>query len=138
MDIFFHVTFEDNISSILKYGLLPLIGNRSVAVHETVPAIYLFKSLEDVENALSNWLGDMLANDPRRLAVLKIALPFSLSEFLSHSKSSFEYICYETIQPEFIEKLDEKNLPFVLNDESLGVVKAPITVNCHKHPCFAR
>ena len=58
MDSFnYHVTPARNLPSIQEKGLLPTIGERSLALGEGQEAVYLFPSREDVDNALSNWLG---------------------------------------------------------------------------------
>lgn len=69
----YHITTYDMVRSILKYGLIPKIGKRSKKL-ETSKAIHLFKSKNDVEDALMNWLGDEFDEDTR-LVLLKIQIP---------------------------------------------------------------
>lgn len=68
---YFHVTAASNLPSIQRDGLIPSIGPRSKECGETQPAIYLFGRLEDVENALMNWMGEIFP-DTDRVAVLAV------------------------------------------------------------------
>ena len=63
MRTMFHVTPESNVDSILEQGLKPAIGRRSQELGESNPAIFLFVDVEAVENALSNWLGELFDDD---------------------------------------------------------------------------
>jgi len=69
--VYFHVTPATNLNSILEDGLRPRIGARSAELGETTEAVYLFKSLDDVEDALTNWLGDCFDED-EVLALLSV------------------------------------------------------------------
>lgn len=66
----FHVTRTSNIRSIMARGLLPLIGPFSKLAQEKEPRVYLFASIDDVETALMNWLGDIF--DDTALSLLMI------------------------------------------------------------------
>ena len=74
--MFYHVTPESNLESIFEKGLMPSIGERS-AQCETMPMVFLFNSLCDCENALSNWLGEEFEDTYERLAVLEVLIPKS-------------------------------------------------------------
>ncbi len=67
---FYHVTPTHNLANIQKNGLQPNIGDRSVKLEDKA-GIYLFNSLDDAENALSNWLGDEFDED-EQLSLLQI------------------------------------------------------------------
>jgi hypothetical protein len=69
--VVFHVTYASELESISSCGLLPSIGPRAKLAGETQPRVYLFRGLDDVEGALTNWLGDVLTDD-RRLALLMV------------------------------------------------------------------
>lgn len=70
-DTLFHVTPVENWPRIQAEGLKPQIGPRSQLVDETTPAVYLFPTMMDLDDALMQWLGDeMPACD---LAILEIA-----------------------------------------------------------------
>lgn len=73
MPTLYHVTPPANIASILQNGLLPQIGERSAIAGETVPAVFCFSSLDDVENALTNWLGDLF-DEEEPLSLLRVSL----------------------------------------------------------------
>lgn len=75
-----------NVASILSNGLQPQIGPRSAARGVTVPGVFFYTSLESVESALTNWLGEEFQSNPGPIAVLAIdALGLALE-----SVSSFE------------------------------------------------
>lgn len=69
-----HVTPVENLESIISDGLKPAIGPRSAELGEKVEAIYCFDSPEDLENALSNWMGDVFDED-QVLALLELDVP---------------------------------------------------------------
>lgn len=74
----YHVTLMDNIQSILTNGLIPQIGERSLEYGETFNAVYMFPSIDDMECALMQWLGDWFNNNYGEeipLAVLEITVP---------------------------------------------------------------
>lgn len=54
--MYYHVTLTKNVPRIMTEGPTPQIGPRSEWFGESENAIYLFKSMESVENALMNWL----------------------------------------------------------------------------------
>lgn len=61
--IAYHITDSVNTESILANGLRAAIGPRSAELGETVESVYLFPSIDDLENALGNWLGEYFAED---------------------------------------------------------------------------
>lgn len=67
----YHVSLSSNDDSILSGGLTPSIGERSTDLGEEKNAVYLFPSLEDMENALGNWLGEYFDEDDQ-LSVFEI------------------------------------------------------------------
>lgn len=93
---FFHVTPMENVQNIMERGLVPQIGERSGAQGEEAPAIYLFPTKDDVDNALSNWLGEWFedAYGPDvELAIIKVSLP---KDIFVHYDPSVAYECYVT------------------------------------------
>lgn len=69
----YHVTLAENLTSILREGLQPRIGERSAELGEEVPRVYLFPSREDCETALSSWLGECFEDvDENGLVILAI------------------------------------------------------------------
>lgn len=99
--IFYHVTETKNIPSILKQGLIPQIGPRSEMIGESIPAIYLFKDKLDVEDAVLNWLGDLVDED-ESLSILKVKLPPNAVIHSDMGSDAFEVVCKTPIPPENI------------------------------------
>lgn len=52
----YHVTPTRNLNSILEKGIEPRIGPRSRRLGEKIPGIYCFPTIDDIEDALDNWL----------------------------------------------------------------------------------
>jgi hypothetical protein len=96
--VFYHVTAKRNLRKIKKNGLVPTIGNRSEQV-ETDEAVFLFTSLEAVEDAMSNWLGDEVDED-EELVLLKVTLPYDFP--IGYSPAGYEATVKTTIPPEYI------------------------------------
>lgn len=98
---FFHATELKNLSSILHSGLIPQIGERSKLMNEK-SGVFLFKSQEDMENALGNWLGDYL-DEEDGLVLLSIE---GKEEWLRFETPAFYEICLPfTVVPEKIHVL---------------------------------
>lgn len=55
----YHVTSRKNLKSIMKKGLEPRIPE-DYGENGDIKGVYLFKTLEDTENALFNWLGERI------------------------------------------------------------------------------
>ena len=67
----YHVTQTANIPAIMREGLAPRIGVRSLDAGETTPAVYLFPDVASLMDAMCNWLGDCFGeNEP--LTVLTV------------------------------------------------------------------
>lgn len=93
---FFHVTPMENVQNIMEHGLVPQIGERSGAQGEEAPAIYLFPTMDDMDNALSNWLGEWFEDTygpDVELAIVKAFLP---PDIYVHYALSVAYECYVT------------------------------------------
>ncbi len=102
---FFHVTRAENLSDIMRGGLVPSIGARSQAAKERHPAVFLFSSSDAMEDALMNWLGEEFGEDVE-LAILQVDLPISWNKHLHTDPAvGFETLCYERIGPEHIQYL---------------------------------
>lgn len=54
MNTMYHVTREHDLGSILRDGLIPQVGERSVSLGEHEPRVYLFATLDAVMDA--QWL----------------------------------------------------------------------------------
>lgn len=78
--IFYHVTPKENVKSIKEKGLIPQIGERAKSCGETEEKIYLFPTLQDMETALSSWLGIEFENDDIVSLIIRIPKGFSVEE----------------------------------------------------------
>lgn len=99
--VVYHVTPTKNLPSIMKNGLIPQIGNRSSQIDGEEEGIYIFPSLEDLEDA--HWLGDEFDED-EELSVLEIdvsGIP------LVDSTVGFEKIIKVPVSPDRISVSDD-------------------------------
>lgn len=106
---YYHVTLLSNLESILKDGLLPKVGERSMQARESKPAVYLFPSIEDMEDALMNWLGDLFIDfygENTPLAVLEVNLPLGFP--IKKGEVEYESISEVTIPPIYISFIREE------------------------------
>jgi hypothetical protein len=100
----YHVTETSKVPDILKYGLIPQIGPRSEFIGETLPSIYLFKDILDVEDAVCNWLGDEFDANVN-LSLLKVFLPKNAIIHSDIGADMYEVVCRTPIPPENISIL---------------------------------
>lgn len=56
----YHVTLASNIPSIMRDGIIPAIGENSLACGESEARVYAFINREELVSALLNWLGELL------------------------------------------------------------------------------
>lgn len=59
----YHITTDDALPGILSQGLHPAIGERSAALGEDAPRVYLFPTEDDLLTALGSWLGECFDMD---------------------------------------------------------------------------
>lgn len=95
---YYHVTPTSNLEVIMKDGLKPGYGPRSAAAAESSPAVYLFRSRADAENAVLNWFGDETDEEP--LALIRVELPKKVE---ATSDVAWEFQVTETIPPKFLK-----------------------------------
>lgn len=98
MQEFFHVTPISNMDSILKMGLVPQIGERSKDIEEE-ELVCLFRTYEDCETALLQWLGEEFEELEEELVSLKVQLP---SDFPLIQTCEWEIVSKIKIAAEFI------------------------------------
>lgn len=79
MTILYHLTPASSTPSILREGLVPQIGERSALAGETVPAIYCFADLRELDDALTNWMAEYFDEDE----------PLSLLRFVAGSDTAY-------------------------------------------------
>ena len=98
----YHVTRRKNLNSIKKKGLEPRIPI-DYGTDGDVKGVYLFKTIEDTQNALYNWLGERIEeweeenNKEYDEVVLKINIS-GLEEHLIDS-AEYEWTCLVNIVP---------------------------------------
>jgi hypothetical protein len=106
----YHVTRRKNLNSIKKKGLEPRIPI-DYGTDGDVKGVYLFKTIEDTQNALYNWLGERIEeweeenNKEYDEVVLKINIS-GLEEHLIDS-AEYEWTCLVNIVPSRIVDLIE-------------------------------
>lgn len=107
--MFYHVTPTENVSRIMSEGLVPQRGPRSVQL-ESEDGIYLFKTMEGVENALSNWLGEEFEEDDVSLTLLGVELPPEAQRRLNEQgddHASYEVVVTTPIPAQYIQIISE-------------------------------
>jgi hypothetical protein len=97
----YHVTTDNNLARITSQGLIPQIGERSADLGEPVPAVYLFPSLADLEDALGGWLGECFEDYEDSLHVLKV----DLTDAVIDQEVEWELKCYDAIPADRISYL---------------------------------
>lgn len=105
----YHVTLMKNLESIMNEGLIPCIGERSKDCGENEKLVYMFPSLEEMENALFNWLGEWYNDnygEDIKLTSLEINLPDEFPIYLGEVE--YEVVCKEVILPKFIKFFREE------------------------------
>lgn len=106
----FHITPTANVTRIMKEGLLPQQGERA-AFMETEDGIYLFKTLEDVSDALGGWM-DVWFDEEEKLALLEVELPPDAQT--APTSAEFEIVVSTPIPPHYIkilaQDIDESEL----------------------------
>lgn len=58
----YHVTRYDNVSSIMKKGLIAQVGERSLKIDDQY-GVYLFNTIDDMEDGLDHWLINQFDED---------------------------------------------------------------------------
>lgn len=103
---FYHATPEFNKESIMNLGLIPKIGKLSIDYGEEVEAIYLFNSLSQLDDALSNWFGEEMEEkygEDICLSTFEITLPISYPGLVVKTEEEhYESICTQRISSEYI------------------------------------
>lgn len=99
----YHITPLVNVSSILKDGLHPMIGDRSSKLNELEPAVYLFPDMDAAENAWMNWLGEELEEE-NEVALLAVELP---PDACTVDSVGYEVVVLSVIPPSSIKVLAE-------------------------------
>ena len=104
MNYFYHVTPISNYDSIMEFGLIPKIGERSKLINDE-KGIYLFHQYEDCLYALMNWLGEEYEDTNEKLITLRISLPDGFPLVIT---CEWERMSLVEIPPPFIEFYKEE------------------------------
>lgn len=102
--VMYHITKRKNIPSIRQQGLRPRLGQRAKARHETAPGIFLFPSIQDLEDNMAEMTAMFRPDD--ELVILEIQIDQTLMgymrQFVSH-----EIICQAVIPPDRISVMNQ-------------------------------
>lgn len=96
-----HVTPTINIFGILEEGLVPSIGARSEELGEDAKRVYVFTSIDALENALGNWLGEAFEED-EALSILSLEVETSR---VIVPDNLFEAYILDTVAPSCIVQI---------------------------------
>ena len=115
-EIFYHVTTLPNAAPIKTQGLKPAIGPRSRHLGETTPAIYLFGTREELDDAVLNWLGEQF-DGGSELIFPQLCVPRVISS--QFQRDAFEYRSFRPLPGKYIyEWFDEHWQPLFLQNEN--------------------
>lgn len=99
----YHVTPARNLDGIAQDGLIPVIGPRAQTFGEEEKAVYCFRSLGDLEDALgAPWLEEAFDPDQPLVALQIDVNPTDISHI---EGAGFEFVFTEVIDPSFINIL---------------------------------
>ena len=116
----YHITEKQNIESIIKYGLIPSTGDRSLLAGDTFKAVFFFDNLYNIEE----WMNFLYKNkDKDSLEVLRFNIK-KLKGFIHNDGNEF-YI--QDIIP--IDKIDYLKL---YNNDKVVSFNDMINENIHK------
>jgi len=101
---FYHITLKKKLNSIMKNGLIPQIGPRSKWAEDEF-GIFLFPSIDDMNNALDQWFGDLFLENTILMS-LEITIPDDFPIF--DSIVEYEKISKIVIPPEYIRYIQDE------------------------------
>ena len=104
MKTYYHVTLLKNLDSIMTHGLIPCVGTLSSLCDETKKRIYLFPTENDMNIALSSWLGETINDifgEDIECCSLKINLPDDWN--ITAGECEYEVYSSEIIPPRYIK-----------------------------------
>lgn len=96
-----HVTPTYHIFDIMEQGLRPGIGPRSQELGETVSRIYVFTEQAALDDALTNWLGDVF-DETEALSILVLDVA---PERVIVPDNLFEAYILDTVEPACIVRV---------------------------------
>lgn len=95
----FHISSVKNLVRIKQKGLIPSIPKDMV----DDKAIYLFKTKDDAEQALMNWLGDRF-NDDDEVVLLTIDITGLKCK---ETGAAYEIACHDVINAKRIKNIEK-------------------------------
>ena len=119
-----HVTPTRNVFGILEEGLKPSVGERSQALGENTPRVYVFTDPMALEDALSNWLGEAFDEE----VALSILLLEVAAERVVVPQDLFEAYIMETVAPSCIVSVTpehEWRAPSALHSNATPLAGSP-------------
>lgn len=118
----YHVTSSKNMKSILSDGLEPRVPE-DFGEKGDLKGVYLFKTYEDTENALYNWLGERIGDieDETGEDYDEVILKINIDGLDLYDSVEYEWVCLEYISPErikpFIQTIDGLKEWFPINEQ---------------------
>ncbi len=103
----YHVTFKHLLNSIQKNGLIPSIPKD--VVFDEHKAVFLFKTIDDAQNAIYNWLGERIEELEEELGreLSERLLTVDLTGLTLINTVEYEWACLDVIQPSRILKVEK-------------------------------
>jgi hypothetical protein len=104
----YHVTSRKNLESIMETGLEPRVPE-DYGVDGDIKGVYLFKTIDDCQNALFNWLGERIEEweEENDEEYDEVVLKVKLDGLDLLDSVEFEWTCLEQIDPERIIEIIE-------------------------------
>jgi len=106
----YHVTRRKNLESIYENGIEPRIP-KDFGIDGDIKGVYLFKTIEDTENALYNWLGERIEEweEENEEEYDEVVLKIDISGLYEHLIDTVEYewTCLVNIDPNRIIEIIE-------------------------------
>ena len=101
----YHVTRKELLPSIVSQGLLPQVPDDM----EDIKGVYLFKSIEDMNNALMNWMGEKMDEWEEENNKLweEIYIKVDLKDLEIYDSVEYEWTCLEVISPQRFLQITE-------------------------------
>ncbi|CAE6795298.1 hypothetical protein R70006_05044 [Paraburkholderia domus] len=103
----YHVTPQPNLTAILREGLVPRRGERSLDCGEQQDAVFCFPTREACDTGMGGWLGDAFNDCPENgLAVIEIELPAGMR---TRSDVEYELAVLDPIPPSAVTRIFDEN-----------------------------
>lgn len=140
-DTFYHITEQFNLPSILRAGLLPRRGARSLLIGERQERVYCFSSLDGVHDALMGW-ADMGWAEDVPLVILELDAPprelgikdgFEVHFHGAIPSSCIRRVLDESLQPLYMQDHGPAHDPAYPDDLLLDASGRPIVVFRGEH-----